>query len=80
MERESVGALVARVMVNAVSLMILRMRSVLKVKEIVTKMKAVQGILCVGRITADTIIKMQALKKTAVGNQVVTPALKILQS
>ena len=56
-------------MVNAVSLMILRMKSVRKAKEIVTKMKAVLGILCVGRITAENIIKMQALKKTAVENQ-----------
>ena len=67
---ESVGARVARVMVNAVSLMILRMKSVRKAKEIVTKMMAVLGILCVGKITADTIIKMQALAKTAVENQV----------
>ena len=74
------GARVARVMVNAVNLMILRMKSVWKAKEIVTKMMAVLGILCVGKITAETIIKMQALEKTAAENQVGSTELQHLQS
>ena len=75
---ESLGARAETSLVvkNVVSLLILGVQSVQKGKETVTLTRVVLEILCVGEITAETIIAVPTLKMTAVPNQVRNSALK----
>ena len=77
---ESLGARAETSLVvkNAVSLMIRRVPSVQKAREIVTMTMVVLDILCVGEITAETIRAVLTQEMTAVPNQVRNSALKTI--
>ena len=75
---ESLGAReeTSLVVKNAVRLMIRRVQSVQRAREIVTLTRVVLEILCVGEITAETIIAVLTQEMTAAPNQVRNSALK----